>query len=119
MVRSAGAAGAATAVEGAGVLVDGAGVAVAGATAVCLCGGGAGGTWASNGADVPPRIVPTMSKAPVRRLVVFDFEITRPRLVRKGTTAHFAEKPRLLPCPKRPSQSSAEAAPIAQASPNR
>ena len=45
------------------------------------CGGGAGGTCASSGAEVPPRIVPTMSNAPVRRLLVFDLEITRPRLV--------------------------------------
>ena len=68
--------GAVVGVVGAGVV--GAGVAVAG-----LCGGAAGGTWASSGDDVPPIIVPTMKNTPVRRLVVFDLEITRPRLVAK------------------------------------
>src|SRR6185369_9780737 len=81
MVRIAGAevaSGVGRAVAGAGVAVVGAGVAVVG-----LCGGAAGGTWASSGAEVPPRIVPTISNAPVRRLFVFNLEITRPRLVRK------------------------------------
>ena len=81
MVRTAGAgvaSGVGTALEGAGVAAAGAGAGV-----VALLGGGAGATWASSGADVPPRMVPTMSKAPVRRLLVFDLEITRPRLVRK------------------------------------
>ena len=44
------------------------------------CAGG-GVACASSGAAQPPRMVPTRSSAPVRRLIIFDLEITRPRLL--------------------------------------
>src|SRR5690348_10745761 len=44
-------------------------------------GWGVGAACANSGAADPPSMVPTRSRAPARRLKVFDLEITRPRLV--------------------------------------
>ena len=74
MVRSTGA-GVAAGVGAAGGAPGAAGLDVG--AGVC----GAGAAWASSGAAEPPSTVPTRSKAPARRLKLFDLEITRPRLV--------------------------------------
>ena len=70
------------------VRTAGAGVATGAGAGAELPAGGAGAAvragarrWASSGAAEPPSTVPTISKAPARRLKLFDFEITRPRLV--------------------------------------
>jgi len=76
MVRSTGA-GVAAGVGAAGGAPGAAGLDVG--AGVC----GAGAAWASSGAAEPPSTVPTRSKAPARRLKLFDLEITRPRLVCK------------------------------------
>src|SRR5690348_15842611 len=72
MTRCAGA-GAATVCVGAGCCPVG----------VCAGAGcvGVGAAWASRGAADPPSTVPTINSAPARRLLSFDLEITRPRLV--------------------------------------
>src|SRR6476660_8809560 len=77
IVRSTGA-GVAAGVGWAGVAAAGAAGAVRGAAGA---GWGAAAPCASSGAAEPPNIVPTRSRAPARRLKVFDLEITRPRLV--------------------------------------
>ena len=49
---------------------------------------------------MPPRIVPTMNRAPVRRLLVFDVEITRPRLVCEMVhAARSPQSPGYCPAP--------------------
>src|SRR3954463_11656966 len=85
MIRSAGGVGATV-----GLCGWVAGACAGGAGAVCCAGAvvgfegagcGAGALCANSGAADPPSTVPTRNKAPARRLKLFDFEITRPRLV--------------------------------------
>jgi predicted lysophospholipase L1 biosynthesis ABC-type transport system permease subunit len=78
-----------------------------------------GAVCASKGAADPPRTVPTINSAPVRRLISFDPEITRPRLFVRKVHGALRRQARLLPCPNHSSQSSAEGCPKARAMPNR